>query len=199
MRSRAARFLKFSKSAVVRSSRSQFSSARFARVLSCSICSSVSGTTATGSAPAVSGAAGAGGGACLSFISSCSFFFMRLFVLRNPARGVKLDDLAASGNPDERRQCPNLIVGHDVRSATRYLVACKSGHYRIGGHFGGTIFWNSGRLRKASKRGSERLVAARLLALGFCWSRLAFKFMAIRKLSSASLFFPITALSAARS
>ena len=42
MRSRAARFLKFSKSAVVRSRRSQFSSALAARVFSSSSCSGVS-------------------------------------------------------------------------------------------------------------------------------------------------------------
>jgi len=95
MRSRAARFLKFSKSAVVRSSRSQFSSARAARVLSSSICSGVS-PAATG-ATVLANPAAAGAEISVLLVFGSAFSCCR--VPRQSARGVKLDDFSPTGNP----------------------------------------------------------------------------------------------------
>ena len=93
--SRAARFLKLSKSAVVRSKRSQFSSARPARSLSSANCSGVTVAASTGTSGSAAGASGVAG----SF-SICTFvrFMGHDFLVYN-LNALRIDDSWASGNP----------------------------------------------------------------------------------------------------
>src|ERR1017187_564783 len=82
--SRAARFLKLSKSAVVRSRRSQFSSALAARLFKSSICSGESGTTSTGLAAVSAG--------------MVSFSVLSIDFLRPNIQAGKITDARMPGN-----------------------------------------------------------------------------------------------------
>ena len=106
--SRAARFLKLSKSAVVRSKRSQFSSARAARALSSASCSGVTVAGSTGTR----GSAAAGGAAlAVAFQFARWLVFIGVGFPFHKFNAVRIDYSWLPGNPPNRARADGPEAG----------------------------------------------------------------------------------------
>ena len=140
--SRAARFLKLSKSALVRSKRSQFSSARAARSLSSFNCSGVTVDGSTGS----SDSEAAGGAAASGCFSGCALvFFIRVGFRFHNFNSVRIDYPRLRGNPTNRSEAWAWRFADEVKREIGFSGARPAARL-----WGGRLneFGRSGRMRE---------------------------------------------------